>query len=159
MRSRFEGDNGGVERLVEVMRKLGFDRKELDRTNKMFLLAEFRKSSRQRQEGVEFEAKVGSFEEHVLLQRYYVSRASKHYLLHLGGSSGVSPNDVFSTSAWELQSFSMRDGGVCCLRTLKRAEGRTKTCLPIAMRSSQAAVAILLHGGSVRKCRNCSYSC
>lgn len=58
VRSRFEGEKGGVERFLEVARRLGFDKMKMDQTNKMFLLAEFRKSSRTPEEGVTFEAKV-----------------------------------------------------------------------------------------------------
>ena len=47
-----------MERFLDVARQLGFDSKQMDRTNKMFLLAEFKKSNRKPQEGVAFEAKV-----------------------------------------------------------------------------------------------------
>lgn len=58
VRSRFEGEEGGVERFLEVTRRLGFDTRQMDRTNKMFLLAEFKKSKRKPESGIEFEAKV-----------------------------------------------------------------------------------------------------
>ncbi|CBJ25481.1 conserved unknown protein [Ectocarpus siliculosus] len=60
VRSRFEGEEGGVERFLEVTRRLGFDTRQMDRSNKMFLLAEFKKSGRKPERGVEFEAKVFS---------------------------------------------------------------------------------------------------
>lgn len=81
MRSRFEGEEGGVERFLEVTRRLGFDRRQLDRTNKMFLLAEFKKSARPPQKGVDFEAKVLLFPHRVLARPFslrhvaYVGRA------------------------------------------------------------------------------------
>lgn len=58
VRSRFEGKEGGVERFLEVTNRLGFDRRQIDRSNKMFLMAEFKKSGRRPENGVEFEAKV-----------------------------------------------------------------------------------------------------
>ncbi|CAM9526136.1 unnamed protein product [Scytosiphon promiscuus] len=58
VRSRFEGEEGGVERFLEVTRRLGFDTRQMDRTNKMFLLAEFKKSKRKPESGIEFEAKA-----------------------------------------------------------------------------------------------------
>lgn len=58
VRSRFEGEEGGVERFLEVTKRLGFDTRQMDRSNKMFLLAEFKKSGRKPERGVEFEAKV-----------------------------------------------------------------------------------------------------
>lgn len=64
MRSRFEGEEGGVERFLEVTRRLGFDTRQMDRTNKMFLLAEFKKSKRKPESGIEFEAKVRTIEPH-----------------------------------------------------------------------------------------------
>lgn len=47
-----------MERFLEVTRRLGFDQRQLDRSNKMFLLAEFKKSGRPSEAGIEFEAKV-----------------------------------------------------------------------------------------------------
>lgn len=58
VRSRFEGEEGGVERFLDVTKRLGFDRRQMDRSNKMFLLAEFKKSARKPQEGIDYEAKV-----------------------------------------------------------------------------------------------------
>lgn len=58
VRSRFEAEEGGVERFLEVTKRLGFDCRQMDRTNKMFLLAEFKKSAREPEKGVDFEAKV-----------------------------------------------------------------------------------------------------
>ncbi|CAM9137108.1 unnamed protein product [Ectocarpus sp. 12 AP-2014] len=58
VRSRFEGEEGGVERFLEVTKRLGFDTRQMDRSNKMFLLAEFKKSGRKPERGVEFEAKA-----------------------------------------------------------------------------------------------------
>lgn len=58
VRSRFEGEEGGVERFLEVTKRLGFDRRQVDRSNKMFLLAEFKKSARRPEQNVDFEAKV-----------------------------------------------------------------------------------------------------
>lgn len=58
VRSRFEGEEGGVERFLEVTKRLGFDCRQMDRSNKMFLMAEFKKSARTPEKGVEFEAKV-----------------------------------------------------------------------------------------------------
>lgn len=58
VRSRFEGEEGGVERFLEVTKRLGFDTRQMDRSNKMFLMAEFKKSNRKPEKGVDFEAKV-----------------------------------------------------------------------------------------------------
>ncbi|CAM9933340.1 unnamed protein product, partial [Sphacelaria rigidula] len=58
VRSRFEGEEGGVERFLEVAKRLGFDSRQVDRSNTMFLMAEFKKSGREPEDGVEFEAKV-----------------------------------------------------------------------------------------------------
>lgn len=69
VRSRFEGEEGGVERFLEVTKRLGFDTRQMDRTNKMFLLAEFQKSKRKPEKGVEFEAKVCKLVKRSLLFR------------------------------------------------------------------------------------------
>ncbi|CAM9119231.1 unnamed protein product [Laminaria digitata] len=58
VRSRFEGEEGGVERFLEVTQRLGFDCRQMDRSNKMFLMAEFKKSNRTPEKGVDFEAKA-----------------------------------------------------------------------------------------------------
>lgn len=58
VRSRFEGEEGGVERFLEVTKRLGFDTRQMDRSNKMFLMAEFKKSKRKPEKGIDFEAKV-----------------------------------------------------------------------------------------------------
>lgn len=58
VRSRFEGQEDGVDRFVDVARRLGFDCRQMDRSNKMFLMAEFKKSKRKSENGVDFEAKV-----------------------------------------------------------------------------------------------------
>ena len=58
VRSRFEGEDGGVKRFLEITRRLGFDTKQMDRSNKMFLMAEFKKSARAPEKNVEFKAKV-----------------------------------------------------------------------------------------------------
>ncbi|CAM9710846.1 unnamed protein product [Discosporangium mesarthrocarpum] len=58
VRSRFEGVEGGVEAFLDVTHRLGFDKKNLDRRNKMFLLMEFVKSGRKPQQGVRFAAKA-----------------------------------------------------------------------------------------------------
>ncbi|CAM9245074.1 unnamed protein product [Choristocarpus tenellus] len=59
VRSRFEGmEGGGVDLFLDVTRRLGFDKKQLDRSNKMFLVMEFKKSGRTPEQGVEFSAKV-----------------------------------------------------------------------------------------------------
>lgn len=47
-----------MERFLDMVQRLGFDRRQLDRSNKMFLMAEFKKSGRRPEDGVEFEAKV-----------------------------------------------------------------------------------------------------
>eukprot|EP00904_Undaria_pinnatifida_P001711 jgi/Undpi1/11540/HiC_scaffold_30.g13837.m1 len=58
VRSRFEGEEGGVERFLDVTKRLGFDCRQMDRSNKMFLMAEFKKSNRTPEKGVDFEAKA-----------------------------------------------------------------------------------------------------
>ena len=47
-----------MERFLEVTKRLGFDTRQMDRSNKMFLMAEFKKSKRKPEKGVDFEAKV-----------------------------------------------------------------------------------------------------
>lgn len=47
-----------MERFLEVTKRLGFDTRQMDRSNKMFLMAEFKKSNRKPERGVDFEAKV-----------------------------------------------------------------------------------------------------
>ena len=47
-----------MERFVGVAKRLGFDCRQMDRSNKMFLMAEFKKSARTPEKGVNFEAKV-----------------------------------------------------------------------------------------------------
>lgn len=47
-----------MERFLEVTKRLGFDCRQMDRSNKMFLMAEFKKSARTPEKGVDFEAKV-----------------------------------------------------------------------------------------------------
>lgn len=47
-----------MERFLDVTRRLGFDTRQMDRGNKMFFMAEFKKSNRKSERGVDFEAKV-----------------------------------------------------------------------------------------------------
>ena len=47
VRSRFEGDNGGIEKFVKVLKKAGFDVVNRDTSNTMFFLLECVKSSRE----------------------------------------------------------------------------------------------------------------
>ena len=71
VRSRFEGEEGGVERFLEVTKRLGFDCRQMDRSNKMFLMAEFKKSARTPEKGVEFEAKVRNSREETPCRAWY----------------------------------------------------------------------------------------
>jgi ribosomal RNA-processing protein 8 len=59
VKSRFETESlGGIDGFVEAMHKLGFDCKQRDEKNKMFVLFEFAKSNRKPQSGVSIEFKA-----------------------------------------------------------------------------------------------------
>lgn len=44
MRSRFEGAEGGVKAFVDTLKQLGLECRQLDQSNKMFVMMEFRKA-------------------------------------------------------------------------------------------------------------------
>ena len=46
VRSRFDEQNGGIERFVEAVRDMGFEHKHTDRHNKMFVLIDFVKAKK-----------------------------------------------------------------------------------------------------------------
>lgn len=47
VRSRFEGAEGGLKAFVNALKELGLDCRQMDQSNKMFVMMEFRKSGHQ----------------------------------------------------------------------------------------------------------------